>query len=217
MRNTPACLPLTARAALLFLFACMSIDQLYRAFASKPFTFIVQGTSLYVHSALVSECSKPLDRMINGDLSEAKQGFAVLEDVDRATFVRFIRWIYTRDYPAPEHIYFDTGDEEEVGSKKAKKMIKEEKIEAPKNTLRESFITRDNPLSSTWKSGLGNSTPSARGNKGPQEDYTEVRSLLPTSPVGASLSPNPAPRLRSMPTSYSVLLMYYLYIKKANS
>lgn len=54
---------------------------------------------MYVHAALVADCSRFLDRMINGHLSEAKQGFALLDDVDQATFVRFIRWTYTKDYP----------------------------------------------------------------------------------------------------------------------
>ena len=50
--------------------------------------------------------------MINGDLSEAKQGFALLEDVDEATFVRFIRWTYSKDYPAAEHAIVE--DEEHL-------------------------------------------------------------------------------------------------------
>ena len=66
-----------------------STDDSYSIFASKPFTFIVQGTPLYVHAALVADCSGPLDRMINGHLSEAKQGFALFEDVEEGTFVRF--------------------------------------------------------------------------------------------------------------------------------
>ncbi|CAD6586920.1 MAG: hypothetical protein ASARMPREDX12_002547 [Alectoria sarmentosa] len=91
-------------------------------FASKPFTFIVQGTPLYVHASLVADCSGPLDRMINGHLSEAKQGFALLDDVDEGTFVRFIRWTYSRYYPAPDYSWAETGE--------GKDMPEGQKIEA---------------------------------------------------------------------------------------
>lgn len=72
-------------------------------FASKPFTFIVESKPLYIHAALVAAHSEPLNRMINGHLSEARQGFAVLDDVDEGTFLRFVRWTYSNDYPAQEH------------------------------------------------------------------------------------------------------------------
>lgn len=41
--------------------------------------------------------------MINRRLSEAKQGFAVHDDRDQATFRRFIRWTYTKDYLVPDY------------------------------------------------------------------------------------------------------------------
>lgn len=71
-------------------------------YASAPFKFIVDGNALYIHAELVSQNSKPLDRMINGHMSEAREGFAVIEDVDEGTFVRFIQWAYNGYYGAGE-------------------------------------------------------------------------------------------------------------------
>ena len=69
-------------------------------YASAPFKFIIDGNPLYIHAELVSRNSKPLDRMINGYMSEAQEGFAVIKDVDEGTFVRFIQWAYNRYYEA---------------------------------------------------------------------------------------------------------------------
>ena len=69
-------------------------------YASAPFKFIIDGNPLYIHAELVSRNSKPLDRMINGYMSEAQKGFAVIKDVDEGTFVRFIQWAYNGYYEA---------------------------------------------------------------------------------------------------------------------
>ena len=71
-------------------------------YASVPFKFIIDGNPLYIHTELVSRHSKPLDRMINGHMSEAQKGFAVIKDVDEGTFVRFIQWAYNGYYEAGE-------------------------------------------------------------------------------------------------------------------
>ena len=71
-------------------------------YASAPFKFIIDGNPLYIHAELVSRHSKPLDRMINGYMSEAQKGFAVIKDVDEGTFVRFIQWAYNGYYEAGE-------------------------------------------------------------------------------------------------------------------
>ena len=123
--------------------------------------------------------------MINGHLSEAQQGFAILEDVDEGTFVRFIRWAYNKDYPAPEPTLVENSNETSAQTPT---------IESPKDTgsddlswggwspkkgkghssssqggLRESFIIQYDLQS------LGHSSiPGPRGNKAPEEDYTEV-------------------------------------------
>lgn len=69
-------------------------------YASAPFKFIVDGEALYIHAGLVSLHSKPLDRMMNGSMTEAQEGFATLEDVDEGTFVRFIQWAHKGYYTA---------------------------------------------------------------------------------------------------------------------
>ena len=69
-------------------------------YASVPFKFIVDGEPLYIHADLVSLHSKPLDRMMNGSMTEAQEGFATLEDVDKRTFVRFIEWAHKGYYTA---------------------------------------------------------------------------------------------------------------------
>lgn len=72
-------------------------------YASVPFKFIVEGEPLYIHTNLVSLHSKPLDRMMNGHMAEAQKGFAILEDVDKDTFVRFIEWAHKKYYTAAKY------------------------------------------------------------------------------------------------------------------
>ena len=134
--------------------------------------------------------------MINGHLSEAQQGFAILEDVDEGTFVRFIRWVYSKDYPAPEHTMVEssnvtsaqrptnetsddacTFDDDFVwrswSPKEEKKKKKNIGHRSPsKGSLRESFIIQYDLLSSGHS--VDPSIPGPRGNKAPEEDYTEV-------------------------------------------
>ena len=124
--------------------------------------------------------------MINGHLSEAKQGFALLDDVDEGTFVRFIRWTYTKDYPAPEYTWIEIregpeGSKTEVVQKEAPpsddldswgtfaKVKKKKKKTSSKlhTNLKESFISEYDYSSPDVK-------PGPRSNLHPQEDYTEV-------------------------------------------
>ena len=72
-------------------------------FTSPPFKFIVDGTSVYIHASLVSKHSKPLERMIKGQMVETQQGFAVLKEVDENTFTRFAQWAYEGYYSAAEY------------------------------------------------------------------------------------------------------------------
>jgi hypothetical protein len=51
---------------------------------------------------LIANQSKPLSRLVNGQMSEAKEECARLEDVDERTFGRFIRYAYTGDYLSAE-------------------------------------------------------------------------------------------------------------------
>ena len=123
--------------------------------------------------------------MINGHLLEAKQGFALLEDVDQDTFVRFIHWTYTGDYSAPEHTWAEIeGGKEDSSTEAAQKetsvpndfsswghppkVSKKKKKSSSRlhTTLKESFVSGYLPWS------LESSGP--RGNLNSQEDYTEV-------------------------------------------
>ena len=47
----------------------------------------------YLHTDLLLHHSKPLDCMMNGDMSEAQRGYAVLKEVEE-TFVPFAEWAY---------------------------------------------------------------------------------------------------------------------------
>lgn len=156
------------------------------AFTSKPFSFIVEGQSFVVHSGLVSECSEPLDRMINGHLTEAQQGFAILEDIDTESFVRVVRWLYSRDYPAlgpfiapkedpaiePAPAVNDEDWSSWATAGKRKKKDRERKHDqSERTTLKESFISLEYDIGDQ---GSTLATPAARSNKSPDEDYTEV-------------------------------------------
>ena len=118
--------------------------------------------------------------MINGHLSEAKQGFALLNDVDEATFVRFIRWTYNGEYPAPEYTW--TGAREVMKELKAgttqkgswadvargrRTVVKEESRSKLHTSLKESFI-------SEYDYSNPELPPGPRRNRDPHEDYTEV-------------------------------------------
>ena len=80
-------------------------------YSSQAFKFIVEDKALYIHAGLVSLHSKPLDRMINGPMSEAREGTAKLEDIDAKTFTRFIQWAYNGFYVAADVV---TNDEEAI-------------------------------------------------------------------------------------------------------
>lgn len=122
--------------------------------------------------------------MINGHLSEAQQGFAVLDEVDEETFLRFIRWTYSSNYPARQHTLVvseeikdepakDPVADDDWGTwgfgKKDKKKKKKTTEPAVRGFLRESFVSQRRDTGPT-----SFSIPPARANKGPEEDYTEV-------------------------------------------
>ena len=91
---------LNRRYAVFTFKAARSPNSSTSVYASVPFKFIVDGEPLYIHADLVSLHSKPLDRMMNGSMTEAQEGFATLEDVDEGTFVRFIEWAHKGYYTA---------------------------------------------------------------------------------------------------------------------
>lgn len=72
------------------------------SFGSEPFRFVVDGKPIYVHKDIITRVSKPLDRLVNGDMCEANRGEAELKNVDGATFTRFCQWAYAGYYYAAE-------------------------------------------------------------------------------------------------------------------
>lgn len=42
-----------------------------RRFRSEPFKFVVDGKPFYVHKDVIARISKPLDRLVNGNMREA--------------------------------------------------------------------------------------------------------------------------------------------------
>lgn len=57
---------------------------------------------MHIHKTLVASVSKPLDRLMNGNMSEAQIGEGGLEEVDGPTFARFCHWAYAGFYRAAE-------------------------------------------------------------------------------------------------------------------
>ncbi|KAG5941046.1 hypothetical protein E4U59_001974 [Claviceps monticola] len=71
--------------------------------SSKPFEFVVgpKKRVFNIHSALVASLSPVLERLVNGDMLEAKTGSVVWEHVDEQTFVRFSQYAYMKTYKYP--------------------------------------------------------------------------------------------------------------------
>ncbi|KAL8844421.1 MAG: hypothetical protein Q9176_001331 [Flavoplaca citrina] len=92
-------------------------------YTSPPFKFIVEGTAFYLHAALVSHYSKPLDRMMNGEVSEAQEGYATLEDVEEGTFGRFAEWL-NKGYYTPGEVFTRPLDE----SRPKKSMVEDSEL-----------------------------------------------------------------------------------------
>lgn len=51
-----------------------------------------------IHSALVAAQSPAFERLVNSEFKEAQDRRAELEDVDEATFIRFVQYAYTGEY-----------------------------------------------------------------------------------------------------------------------
>lgn len=77
---------------------------MFSIIASTPFRFLVGSNKrlFTVHAAAITHHSKPLGVLVNGDMSEAKESCAWLEDVDESTFIRFSQYAYTGDYIAAD-------------------------------------------------------------------------------------------------------------------
>lgn len=142
--------------------------------------------------------------MINGHLSEARQGFALIEDVDQDTFVRFIRWTYTGGCSAPEYTWAEIKGGKEVSNMEAarKETSVPDDLDGSESSVPDdgwcpsiewrsyrpvdAKIIKKNKSSSrvhttlkeSFVSAYDSSNPESKsGNRGnllPQEDYTEV-------------------------------------------
>ncbi|KAG6087874.1 hypothetical protein E4U15_007190 [Claviceps sp. LM218 group G6] len=71
--------------------------------SSEPFRFVVgpKKRVFTIHSALVASLSPVLEKLVNGDMLEAKTGSVVWEHVDEQTFVRFSQYAYMKTYEYP--------------------------------------------------------------------------------------------------------------------
>lgn len=67
---------------------------------SKQFKFLVgeAGKALYIHASLATQHSITLATLIEGGMVETAREYAILDDVDEETFVRFIQFAYTGQY-----------------------------------------------------------------------------------------------------------------------
>ncbi|KAG6268436.1 hypothetical protein E4U22_004546 [Claviceps purpurea] len=71
--------------------------------SSKPFEFLVgpEKKVYTIHSGLAARLSPVLDRLVNGDMEEAKKGFVEWKHVDEQTFIRFRQYAYMKTYEYP--------------------------------------------------------------------------------------------------------------------
>ncbi len=71
-------------------------------YSSPPFKFIVEGAEFYIHLGLIANASRPFKELTTGNMKEAQELKASIEEVDQETFDRFSQWLYKGYYgPAP--------------------------------------------------------------------------------------------------------------------
>lgn len=155
-----------------------STNDFHNIYTSPPFKFIIKGTPTYIHKDLISQISQPLDRMINGPMIEAQQGFVVLDVVEVDTFHRFVEWAYKGHYtpasftidpnlippPPPEPTWLEDLDRPRVstfsdftaGAMEAASVSRNLQYYTPSNaTLPEIYAS----ASMGWSKSLGTRTP----------------------------------------------------------
>ncbi|OCT52813.1 hypothetical protein CLCR_10533 [Cladophialophora carrionii] len=77
----------------------------FHSFAdANPFKFLVgtTGKPFFMHAKLAAHQSSTLATLIDGAMLEAERKFAVFDDVDEETFIRFMEFAYTGDYSVAE-------------------------------------------------------------------------------------------------------------------
>ena len=97
-----------SRSAGLFNAQCRRAKVFDSFFKSTVFEFRVEDEKFYVHQRLLASYSKPLERLINVDMQEKRQGYAVLNGINAATFERSVSWLYTGSYVVPEPRLYTT-------------------------------------------------------------------------------------------------------------
>ncbi|KAM3422069.1 hypothetical protein BST61_g2445 [Cercospora zeina] len=72
---------------------------------TKPFRFVIgsNATEFFAHPAIIAQHSKPLAKLMNGNMREAREGQARIEEVDENDFARCLEFCYTKDYSAADH------------------------------------------------------------------------------------------------------------------
>ncbi|KAI1334984.1 hypothetical protein F5Y15DRAFT_399206 [Xylariaceae sp. FL0016] len=68
--------------------------------ASRPFRILVgtQKREFTIHASLLASISPPLERLVNNNMKESKDGLAEWPEVDEASFVQFCEFAYTGSY-----------------------------------------------------------------------------------------------------------------------
>lgn len=114
-------------------------------------------------------------------MSEAQKGCATLQDVDRETFIRFIRWAYTGQYSAAEFRQDQSPSESPEPTWKKKK--KKNSVAVPEWDYTQPIYESCNKSKSEMKSLFIEHTYNVpatslsdppRSNLGPLEDYSDV-------------------------------------------
>lgn len=166
----------------------------FSMFTSPQFKFVVEDIPIYIHADLVSRHSEPLDRTMSGGWAEQHAGFAVLEGVDKDTFLRFAQWAYNGYYTAAsftvdekavetttatrtsldmptsskDYSSLEDFDPIRLGFKKDKK-CKKARDPTSKSELQDSF---KNLSTTVRRDSIAIAPP--RANQNEQENYTEV-------------------------------------------
>jgi hypothetical protein len=86
----------------------------------KQFTLLIspEKITIVVQAAAISSLSKPLDRLINGDMREAQENCARMQDLKPEDFERICEFAYRGDYttPTPIDINASESDGESLSS-----------------------------------------------------------------------------------------------------
>lgn len=76
-----------------------------RIFLSRPLKFVIgeERVPMMVHEDAIATQSPALASLVQGKMSESLTAEVRWDDVDKATFLRFVQFIYSGDYSTPEY------------------------------------------------------------------------------------------------------------------